>query len=489
VTPRRAISQKLVIGIVYGVAMFISGLDVSIVNVALPTIGRTFHVNPASVGAISIAYLVALAVVIPASGWLGDRLGGRSVLLGAIIAFTIASAMCGLASSESELVLFRVLQGLAGGMLAPVGLAMLYRAFPPAERLKVAAITSPLATFASVLGPAVGGVIVTTLSWRWIFFVNVPIGVLAIAFGLTFLAKTPAEPPRRFDAWGFGLGASGLGLTMYGFSEGPFLGWDSARVLGTALPGVALLIALMLFELRNSQPLIDFRLFANRLFRSANWLTVIATAFSTGALYIVTLYLQDGRGLSALNSGLCQFFRPLGYIAGAQVTSRRLLPALGPRRLITFGLLATALVFGILSFAGPTTNIWLIRTLIFVLGLAFSPVFLPIQTTGFSTISSADMGRASTMISTSRQIGGAAGVAHHTAAVVVICQTHLVGGHAVANFTAYHVAFFLTAAVTLLGVLVSLGINDADAAVTVVASRHRHTETELALNPERVLET
>src|ERR1700729_3950249 len=217
--------------------MFMSIMDVTIVNVALPTIGRDFAVSPTAVDSISIPFLVSLAVFIPASGWLGDRFGGKRVLLTAIVVFTIASALCGLASSLGELVAFRVLQGVGGGMLAPVGMAMLFRVFPPEERIRASAILTVPTTFAPALGPVLGGLLVTDLSWRWVFYVNVPIGIAAFAFGLLFLRQRSEVKRTRFDLPGFLLSGIGLGAFMYGFSEGPIAGWGSTRVLATLAAG------------------------------------------------------------------------------------------------------------------------------------------------------------------------------------------------------------------------------------------------------------
>ncbi|MGH3205239.1 MAG: MFS transporter, partial [Streptosporangiaceae bacterium] len=208
-------SQKVVVGVVFVSAMFMSIMDATIVNVALPTIGRDFKVSPTAVDSISIAFLVSLAVFIPASGWLGDRLGGKRVLLAAIAVFTGASALCGLASSLDELVAFRILQGVGGGMLAPVGMAMLYRTFPPAERIRAAAILTVPTTLAPALGPVLGGLLVTDLSWRWVFYVNLPLGAAAFAFGLLFLEQPAQDRPGRFDLPGFLLSGLGLGLLMY----------------------------------------------------------------------------------------------------------------------------------------------------------------------------------------------------------------------------------------------------------------------------------
>jgi EmrB/QacA subfamily drug resistance transporter len=244
--------------------------DATIVNVALPTIGRDFTVSATAVDSISIAFLVSLAVFIPASGWLGDRFGGKRVMLAAIAVFTAASALCGVASSLGELVAFRILQGAGGGMLAPVGMAMLYRAFPPDERIRAAAILTVPTTLAPALGPVLGGLLVSDLSWRWVFYVNLPIGVAAFAFGAVFLAQPAQARPGRFDLAGFLLSGLGLGLLMYGVSEGPDLGWRQAQVLATVAAGAALLAAMVITELRSAAPMVDLRLLGNRLFRSGN---------------------------------------------------------------------------------------------------------------------------------------------------------------------------------------------------------------------------
>src|SRR5947207_12062541 len=178
--------------------MFMTILDATIVNVALPTIGRDFGVSATAVDGIAIAFLVSLAVTIPASGWLGDRFGGKRVLLSAIVLFTFASALCGLASSLGELVAFRILQGAGGGMLAPVGMAMLYRVFPPAERIRASAILTVPTTFAPALAPVLGGLLVTDLSWPWLFYVNLPLGAATVAFGAVFLKQTTQPAPGRF---------------------------------------------------------------------------------------------------------------------------------------------------------------------------------------------------------------------------------------------------------------------------------------------------
>jgi len=467
------INQKVAVGVVFVAAMFMSIMDATIVNVALPTIGRDFEVNATAVDAISISFLVSLAVFIPASGWLGDRFGGKRVLLAAIAVFTAASALCGLASSLGELVAFRILQGAGGGMLAPVGMAMLFRAFPPAERIRASAILTLPTTFAPALGPVLGGLLVTDLSWRWVFYVNFPIGVATFTFGALFLQQQKQAQPGRFDLAGFLLSGLGLGLLMYGVSEGPDLGWRQREVLVTIAAGAVLLAAMVVVELRSDAPMVDLRLLRNRLFRSGNGVMVLASIAFLGTLYAISLYYQDGRGQSALGSGLSTFPEAVGVMAGAQLASRVLYPRLGPRRHITIGLTGTAASIGLLALLGPQTSLWWARLLMLTLGLFVAQLFVPVQAASFATITPAATGRASTMFNAIRQLGGAIGVAVLTTVIVFVGPVHLVAGHAVPNLTAYRVAFLVAAAIALSGVACSLSIRDADAAATIPARRSR----------------
>ena len=470
------VSQKIAVSVVYVAAMFMTIMDATIVNVALPTIGRSFGVPSTSVDSVSIYFLVSLAVFISASGWLGDRFGGKRVLLAAIAVFTVASALCGMAGSLTELDIFRVLQGAGGGMMAPVGLAMLFRVFPPAERVRAAAILTVPTTLAPALGPVVGGLLVTELSWRWVFYVNVPLGVLALAFGALFLEGGNALRPGPFDTVGFVLAGSGLGLLMYGMSEGPVKGWSSSVVLAVLAVGTVLLAVMVVVELRKRLPLIDLRLLGNRLFRSCNGVMFLASAAFIGTLYAVSLFFQDGRGLSALAAGLSTFPEALGVMAGAQLTSRVLYPVLGPRRNIALGLAGVTASIGLMSLIGSQTSLWWMRLLMFCLGVAMGQVFVPAQAAAFATISPEATGRASTLFNIVRQLGSAIGVAVLTTAIVAVGATTTVAGRITADLTAYHAAFLVAAGVAAVGTVVALTIHDADAASTMIRRGGRKAE-------------
>jgi len=455
------VSPKVAVGVVYVAAIFLSTLDTTIVNVALPAIGRDFGIASASVGVVSVCYLVSLATFMPASGWIGDRIGSKTTLLIAITVFTLASALCGTATNLGELVSYRVLQGLGGGMLAPVGMTMLLRTFPPAERVRTASILTIPVSLAPALGPLVGGALVSGLSWRWVFYVNLPVGIAAVIFGAVCLpsVKNPAGP---FDLAGFLAAGLGLGLTMYGVSEGPDQGWTRAPVLATISAGVALLVTMVVVELRQRAPIVDLRLFANRLFGASAAIMMLESVAFLGALYIMSLYLQDGRRLSALAAGLCVLPEPVGVLVGAQVASRLVYQRLGPRRHLAIGLGGTAVAMALLSIAVGAETLWWVRAGMFALGLAVGQVFVATQAAAFADVSMSAAGRASTLFNVGRRVGGAVGVALATTVM------SLVGTTGAETLAPYRAALLVTAAVCLVSVPLVLRVRDVDAASTLV---------------------
>jgi EmrB/QacA subfamily drug resistance transporter len=466
-------NQKIAVGAVFVSAMFMNIMDITIVNVALPTIGRDFNIAPTAVDGVVIAYLVSLAVFIPASGWLGDRFGGKRVLLTAVIVFTLGSVLCGLAQNMTQLVLFRVVQGAGGGMMAPVGMAMLYRVFPPSERVRAASILTVPTTMAPALGPVIGGFLVTDFSWRWVFFVNLPLGIAAVAFGALFLEPTGKIDAGRFDIPGFVLGGAGLGLLMYGISEGPLKSWSSTTVIVSCVTGAVLLCFFTVVELRTSRPMVDLRLLSGRLFRSTNIVMFLAAAAFLGMLYLVPLYFQDARGMTALQSGLSTFPEAFGVMIGAQFASRLIYPRTGPRRHITGGLLGLAVCMLALTQVGVATNLWPIRGLMFLLGFMMAQVMVPNQAASFAMITPESMGRASTFFNTMRQLGSATGVAILSTVLIGVGSTQASGGSAPPDITAYHLAFFTAALFALVAAGFSLTIHDSDAAETIVRRRRR----------------
>src|SRR3954447_6191406 len=454
---------KISVSVVYVLALFMTIMDTTIVNVALPQLGSSFGVPAAHVNTVVVGYLVSLAVFIPVSGWLGDRFGMRRVFLAALLFFTVASALCGLAQSLTQLVLFRILQGVGGGLLTPVGLAMLYRTFPAHERIRASRILVVPIAFAPAIGPVVGGLLVTDLSWRWAFYVNVPIGIIGVLFGLLFVREQRQEDPGRFDVPGFLLAGLGLGALMFALSDGPSRGWTSPAIVVAGVVGALLLVAMVLVERRTAQPMLDLRLLANKLFSSTTTVLVLGTTGFLGSLFLVALFFQDGFGVSALQSGLSTFPEALGVMVGAQIAGR-LYPRVGPRRIMTAGLCAVTLMLSLIALVPFSASLWVMRVLMVFLGLSMAHVFVPAQAAAFATVSSAATARASTMFNAGRQLGGAVGVAVLSTVISAVGVTRSEHGHAVPNATAYHLAFFTAAAIELLAAVLALRIDDDEAA-------------------------
>jgi hypothetical protein len=282
-------------------------------------------------------------------------------------------------------------------------------------------------------------------------------------FGALFLRRDDQHRPGEFDTAGFLLAASGLGLAMYGVSEGPRHGWTSPEVLGSVVAGAALLVALVLVELRRSAPIMDVRLLVNRLFGAGSAIMAIESVTFLGALYTVSLYFQDGRGLSALNSGLSTFPEALGVMTGAQLGSRLLYRRLGPRRHLMVGIAATSLFIALLGLLGTDANLWLVRIVLIGMGLSVGQVFVASQAVAFADISPAASGRASTLFNVGRRLGGAVGVAVATTVIVLVGAP--TGGRIAPS--AFHAAFFVAAAINLLGLLSARAVRKGDAANTI----------------------
>jgi MFS family permease len=263
-----------------------------------------------------------------------------------------------------------------------------------------------------------GGLLVTDLSWRWVFYVNVPIGVFATVFGVLFLRDDSDLRSRHFDVAGFLLSAAGLGFVMYGVSAGPGRGWSTAPVLVSIALGVVLLVAMVAVELRVPAPVMDVRLLTNRLFSSCTGVMTLESVAFLGTLYTVSLYFQDGRGLSPLASGLSTFPEAVGVMTGSQLASRVLYRRLGPRRHLIVGTAASSLFMALLALTADQ-SLWWTRIVLYLMGFAVGQVFVATQAAAFATISSAASGRASTLFNVGRRLGGAIGVAVSTSAIVL----------------------------------------------------------------------
>jgi EmrB/QacA subfamily drug resistance transporter len=462
------VDYKYLVAGAFVFGLFMDILDTTIVNVALPTLAQEFGASTAQLAWVVTGYLVSLAIWIPASGWIGDRFGTKKTFMFATAMFTASSALCGRAWSIESLTLFRVLQGVGGGMLTPVGTAMLYRAFTPQERARASAILSIPTMIAPMLGPVFGGFLVTALSWRWIFYVNLPVGVASFLFSWAVLKEHKEANTGRFDPYGFILSGVGLASILFTLSRGADDGWASPAVIGAAVLGVVCFALLVVVETRLRAPMLDLSLYANRLFRTANAVGFVFFSTNFGLVFLLPLYLQEIRGLSAFESGLTTVAQPIAQVAMVQVTSR-LYARLGARKnliISTTGLTSTALLFLLL---GLDTNLWWIRGIMLVRGVFMAFNMVSMQTAVFSAVPRAKTGRASSLFSTSRQVGAAFGVA--LVSTILMTQTGgltslAISGDAAAvsaGLQAFHVAVAAVALLSLVGVGFALRIHEQDA--------------------------
>ena len=466
----RSFAYKYLVAAVLVSALFLDILDTTIVNVALPTLGREFGAS--STEWVVVGYTLSLAVFIPVSGWLSDRIGTKRVFLFAFAMFIGASALCGAAQSIEQLIAFRVLQGVGGGMLTPVGLAMMFRVFPPAERARVSTLMMIPTLAAPALGPVIGGLLITNANWRWIFYVNVPVGVVAFYVGLKLLREHREPSAGRFDVAGFVLSGGGLASFVYALSQGPRDGWASPHVLFFGVLGVVMLTAMVAVETRIAQPMLMLGLLRNRMFRNANIVSAFSIASFLGLLFVLPSYLQSLRGLSAQTSGLVTFPQAVGvgcstFIAGS------LYKRVGPRRLIFAGLFLASLTIFAFELLTLTTNLWWIRGLMLLRGFCMGFAFVPMQASSYATIAPADNGRASSIFSTQRQVAVSLAVAV-LGTVLAHFVTFGAGGVMIDPDRAlrgFHVAFLVAACLALLGSVAALFIRDSDAAATMAPRR------------------
>jgi EmrB/QacA subfamily drug resistance transporter len=444
--------------------MFMSGMDMHIVNVALPTLGRDFGAPLTSVQWTVIAYLLTLAVVIPASGWLGDRIGNKRTFVIAMSVFTIASALCGFAQSLDELIAARALQGVGGGMLTPMAMAMLYRTFPPERRAAVARTLIVPVLIGPGLAPVVGGAFTEYVSWRWVFFVNVPVGAAMLVFSQLFLNDDRPARSGRLDVRGLVLSGVGLSAFMYAISEGSTLGWSSPAILLTGLGGLVSLALFTRFSLRDRDPLLRLRLLSDRLFRATNVVVGLALGAFLGSLYLTPIFLQEVQHRSPLQSGLTTFAEVLG-VAGAAQTLGRLYPRVGPRVLAGCAGLGMAAVFACLVLIDATTSLWWFRFAMFAAGLCNGANMMAVQAAMFTHISKADTAHASAIYNTQRQA---------SIALVVAILTTIVATAGVADpLAGFRAAFAADAGLALLGAIAAWAFVHTDDARATMRTRRR----------------
>lgn len=461
----RTVAYKYVVAVVFIAALFLDILDVTIVNVALRSIAESFATT--DIEWIVLGYTLSLAIWIPASGWLGDRFGTKRTFLTALVLFVGGSMLCGLAQSIEQLVAFRVVQGVGGGMLTPIGIAMLFRAFPPHERARASTLLMIPTMVAPATGPVLGGFLTDTVGWRWIFLVNVPIGAAALVFGWRYLREHTEPTAGPFDLPGFVLSGYGLAALALALDQAPTAGWTSPLVIGLIGSGLVAIVALVYVETHRDDPMLALRLLRDRIFRATNLTMFFAMASFIAVTFVMPLYLQTLRGLDAFHSGLTTFPQAIGILVASQIAGR-VYARVGPRRLVIGGMLLAALTVSSFVTLSLDTSLWEIRLLMFVRGFGMGFCFVPVQASSYANIAPSDNGRASAIFSTQRQMAASIGVAVVSTVLISFMPLGQVPDDVDRALTGYRWGFLVSMIMALLSVLMAwLFLRDEDAAASM----------------------
>ena len=424
------LQYKWIVTLVVIFGAFMSILDQTIVNIAIPRLQNAFGADLSSVQWVLTAYILTQGVVTPTTAFFADRLGTKRFYILALAIFTAGSALCGLAWSLPVLIIFRVAQGVGGAALFPLAITMLYREFPPNQRGLASGLLGIAALLAPAVGPTLGGYFVTYVDWRLIFFVNVPIGLVGMLLAVILLREVRAETRTPFDVPGFVLAATGLAAVLYALSDASTDGWGSGKVLGFLLGGLILLGCFVFVELdrasRERQPLLDLRLFTNGPFLSSNITNVLITFAFFGGLFLFPVYLQNLRGLNAFSAGLLLLPQAFASILTALVGGR-VVDRFGVRVVVIPGLVLLAFATWQLSSLTLFTPYGWLQILFVIRGLALGLIIQPLTVSALSDLHPRQFTQASTLNTVLRFVSTSLGIA--VLATLVQTQAKIHYGH------------------------------------------------------------
>jgi len=407
------LSRRRRVGVllICSMSLLIVGIDITIVNVALPSIGRDFHAPLSGLQWAVDSYTLVLASLLMLSGSTADRLGRRRTFVIGLLTFGAGSLLCSLAPNLDALVIFRMVQGVGGSMLNPVAMSIITNTFTiPRERAQAIGIWAAVVGVSLALGPVVGGLLVTSVGWRSIFLINIPVAATAVILALRYIPESKAPVARKVDVRGQGLVIVILASLTYAIIEGPAMGWSSSLIVGAFVVSAVSIVAFLVSEHRASEPLVDLRFFRSVPFSAAAVIAVAAFAALGGFLFLNTLYLQDVRGLSALGAGVDTL--PMAAMAmllpplSGRIVGRR--GGRIPLFIAGITLMTACLMLVRLSATTPFT--WLFVAYV-IFGIGFGFVNAPITNAAVSGMPRAQAGVAAAIATTSRQIGQTLGVA------------------------------------------------------------------------------
>ncbi|GAA4806905.1 DHA2 family efflux MFS transporter permease subunit [Tomitella cavernea] len=386
-------------------------LDMTIVNVAIPTFQDAFNASYANVAWAVTAYTLSLATVIPLTGWAADRYGTKRLYLTALALFVVGSVACSTAWSLEALIGFRVLQGLGGGMLMPLSMTILTRAAGPHRIGRMMALLGVPMLLGPICGPILGGWLIDSVSWHWIFLVNVPVGALAILAAFVVLPSDRTHPGEKFDFLGMLLLSPGLALFLFGVSSIPDEGTVAAvRVLGPGIAGLALMVLFVLHALRKNNALIDLSLFKDRnLTVSVITLLLFVIAFM-GTMMLLPSYFMQVRGESTLMAGLLVAPQGLGAMMSMPIGGK-LIDKIGPKFVVLPGISLIVVGLGLFTQVGTDTSLWYTSGSLLIMGIGMGFTMMPLMTSALATLTEHKVARGSTLMNIVQQTGASIGAA------------------------------------------------------------------------------
>ena len=412
---------------------FMEVLDTTVVNVSLPHIAGSMSATVEEATWVITSYLVANAIVLPMTGWLARFFGRKRLLLLAVGGFTCASFICGLAPNLESLIVFRVIQGLSGGAMQPLSQAIMLEAFPPEDRGKAMAFWGLCIVVAPILGPLIGGWLTDSYSWRWVFYINIPVGITSIIMVRLFIFDPPylRRESARVDYWGIGMLAVGMGSLQILLDKGEQEDWFSSNAMTVlAITAACALAAFVVYELIARHPIVDLHVFKNRTYAAGVFMMTTLGFVLYSSLVLLPIMLQTLMGYPALQAGIAMAPRGVGSFLATPIVGT-IIGRVGSRKLLAFGIIVcafTMLWFGTLNLDAGYWNIFWPQ---FIQGVSLSCLFVPLTTITMDPIPKERMGNATSIFNVMRNIGGSMGIATTTTLLARYRQvyTSVMGPH------------------------------------------------------------
>ena len=418
-------------------ATFMEVLDTTVVNVSLPHIAGSLSATIDEATWALTSYLVANAIILPMTGWLASTFGRKRLIMAAVVGFTASSFLCGLAPNLPSLILFRIIQGATGGVMQPLSQAVLLEAFPPQDRGKAMGFWGLGIVVAPILGPVLGGWLTDTYSWRWVFYINIPVGMASLIMTQLYIFDPPylrAQAGRSVDYWGIGMLAVGIGALQYVLDKGQQDDWfESPMILALAVISAVCIVALIVHQLTTDEPIVDLRVFKVRSYAVGVFLMTIVGFVMYGSMVLLPIMLQTLMGYPPLQAGIALAPRGIGSFFMMPLTGA-MVGRFDARKLLTVGLFVGGGTMLWLSMLNANAGYWDIFWPQVVQGAGMSLLFVPLTTIAMDAIPREKMGYATSLFSLMRNIGGSIGIAatgtllaRHTQANTVLYNSNVTG--------------------------------------------------------------